>query len=647
MNDMNETSKNQLGKTESKITESKLTESQVGMDSGANSVVSFLTNAPLTNTPRQSIVSRFLVMVASVVVIGYGVSAASKIIGPLFLALFLSIILHVPLQWMQKKGCPKIIALIIVIVFTVIIFFGLSYHVAKSLNYLVAKSPEYKANLEAKIAAIDKRLERIGIAISGLTAWRMLMENKQNEANKQNEDDDNIENKIIPESQFDNNENINNSNNRFNNSIPITPKVQNPPTPPSTFTQPQSNNSQPQNLPIKNNDNLKNNYPKIDKTTPSEIVIDANNNKVNNRNDNSDNKNADKNENKTVKESDNKSADNKSGEDVKIKRTDEVVNVVAAQVTEGGNDASLTDNVNTAEAGDGEIDLPKTQGDNIRNDKSAIVTDSNLDGVGNIETTSLSEFLGAAKGGFGFLTDGNDSLSELTTNKAKQTISSKEKSQLILLDSQDVMIWLRTSLVAIREIGESAFLVLIFTIFMVFEAASFPSKVDRALGFDGPINNQHLQRISGEIRRYLFLKAISSMMSAVAATVVYWFFGVPAMFFWGLVAFFLYFIPNVGGILASIIPGLLIFMTHDWQGVVIYAVCLVGIECTIGYGIEPKMLGHGLGISTVVILLSLFTWGMLLGPIGLFMAAPLTIMVKIILQAFKESEWIATLIDRK
>jgi predicted PurR-regulated permease PerM len=259
----------------------------------------------------------------------------------------------------------------------------------------------------------------------------------------------------------------------------------------------------------------------------------------------------------------------------------------------------------------------------------------------------LSEFLGGSRVGFGFLKDDLDKTHKESQIRPKRNSQPEEKSQLILLNSQDVMVWLRTSLVAIREIGESAFLVLIFTIFMVFEAASFPKKVDRAFGFDGPINNQRLQEIAGEIRRYLFLKAISSMMSAVAATTVYWCFGVPAMFFWGVVAFFLYFIPNVGGILASIIPGLLIFMTHDWQGVAIYAVCLVCIECTIGYGIEPKMLGHGLGISTVVILLSLFTWGMLLGPIGLFMAAPLTIMVKITLQAFKETEWIATLIDRK
>ncbi len=220
----------------------------------------------------------------------------------------------------------------------------------------------------------------------------------------------------------------------------------------------------------------------------------------------------------------------------------------------------------------------------------------------------------------------------------------KEKPPLFTLDAKSVMYWAAQSLTELRRMAEGGFLVLIFMIFMIFEAAGFPAKVDRAFGKEGPINNEHFHRIAEDIRRYLFLKAISSLMSAAAATFVYWVFGVPATLF---VAFFLYFIPNVGGTLAAIIPGMLIFMTYDVQGLLLYILCLVAIECSIAYGIEPRMLGHGLGISTMVIILSLFTWGWLLGPIGLFLAAPLTIMVKIIFQAFKETEWIAILLGNK
>ena len=126
---------------------------------------------------------------------------------------------------------------------------------------------------------------------------------------------------------------------------------------------------------------------------------------------------------------------------------------------------------------------------------------------------------------------------------------------------------------------------------------------------------------------------------------VYWMFGIHTWFFWGIVAFFMYYIPNIGGTLAAVIPGIFIMMIHGPIGVLIYAVCLVTLECTIAYGIEPKMLGHGLRLSTLVIILSLFFWGFLLGAIGLFLAAPLTVMIKIILQAFPETRWLAIFLD--
>ncbi|MDR1492304.1 MAG: AI-2E family transporter [Planctomycetaceae bacterium] len=232
--------------------------------------------------------------------------------------------------------------------------------------------------------------------------------------------------------------------------------------------------------------------------------------------------------------------------------------------------------------------------------------------------------------------------SEVLQKYVSQLKQNNEPS-LIDLDPASVGYWLTKIMLEVRHLVETSFLVMIITIFMIFEASRFSEKVDRAFG-KGPITNEHFHKIACEIRRYLFLKAVSSMTSAAAATIVYFCFGVPSPLFWGLVALFLYFIPNIGGIVAAIIPGLLIFSADGAFGVMAYAVCLIAIECTIGYGVEPRILGYGLGISTVVIFISLLTWGWILGPIGLFLAAPLTIMVKIILQAFKETEWIAILI---
>ncbi|MDR2705022.1 MAG: AI-2E family transporter [Planctomycetaceae bacterium] len=477
----------------------------------------------LVPKPKPEKVYHFLVMGAATIVILAGIKAASGIVSPMLLALFMTIILVVPLRWLRNHGCPNSIALIIVLGGTVFVFSGISYFVGRSLNDFILRLPAYKTRIVQKLDQIDKQLEQYGFVLGELG------KNKENE-NPQTEVPPNSE--VSP-----------------NNGLPIpenSPKEQ-------ENLQPEKNPPKPipeSEIPVNKNINNE----RVHKNTNESVNTDVNSDL--NTDVNTDNENEDSNDSPSEKNSEKE-------------QTDEVVEPVVDEI------------------------VPVSYGE-------------------------IDKIL----------------------NKPM-----KEQPSLIALNPESVMYWVTKSLVELRHVAEGGFLVLIFTVFMVFEAARFPEKIDRAFGKEGPINNEHFHRIANDIRRYLFLKAISSLMSAVAATFVYWIFGVPATLFWGVIAFFLYFIPNIGGTLAAIIPGMLIFMTYDLQGVFLYVICLVAIECSIAYGIEPKMLGHGLGISTVVIILSLFSWGWLLGPVGLFLAAPLTIVVKIIFQAFRETAWLAILLD--
>ena len=231
---------------------------------------------------------------------------------------------------------------------------------------------------------------------------------------------------------------------------------------------------------------------------------------------------------------------------------------------------------------------------------------------------------------------------ESSESKAAEKTVSNEPTR-VEIDMEWLMSWIKWGVIELRHLAENGFFILIITIFMIFEAAKFPEKLNRAFG-KGPINNEHFHRIASEIRRYLLYKGGTNLISVTAVTIFYFWLGVPYALLWGLIAFFLYFIPNIGSVIASIIPALLVFMNGDLNALIILVVGLVIIESVIGYGLEPRILGHGLGISTVVVFLSLIFWGWILGPTGLFLAAPLTIMVKIILQAFKETEWIAILL---
>ena len=214
------------------------------------------------------------------------------------------------------------------------------------------------------------------------------------------------------------------------------------------------------------------------------------------------------------------------------------------------------------------------------------------------------------------------------------------------LDAKLVMDWIRWGVGQFGHFAENVFLILIVLMFMIFEAAKFPAKLQKAFG-GSPITNEHFHTIADDIRRYIVFKAISNALSCVTVTIFYYVIGVEYALLWGVIAFFLYFIPNIGALISAIPPLLLIFVDQGTNSAITLIVGLLIIETVIGYGIEPRLLGHGLGISTVVVFLSLIFWGWLLGPIGLFLAAPLTIVVKIVLQAFDETRWVAVLLAEK
>ncbi|MDR0704932.1 MAG: AI-2E family transporter, partial [Planctomycetaceae bacterium] len=112
-----------------------------------------------TPKPKPEKVYRFLVMGAATIVLLAGVKAASGIVSPMLLALFMTIILVVPLRWLRNHGCPNSIALIIVLGGTVFVFSGISYFVGRSLNDFILRLPAYKNRIVQKLDQIDKQLE--------------------------------------------------------------------------------------------------------------------------------------------------------------------------------------------------------------------------------------------------------------------------------------------------------------------------------------------------------------------------------------------------------------------------------------------------------------------------------------------------------
>lgn len=157
--------------------------------------------------------------------------------------------------------------------------------------------------------------------------------------------------------------------------------------------------------------------------------------------------------------------------------------------------------------------------------------------------------------------------------------------------------------------------------------------------------NQTLQEINRQVRSYLALKTVISIFTGLAFGLALRLFGVPMAFTFGVMAFLLNFVPNVGPIVASLLPIPLVIF--DPGGTLIWMVGVISVTSTIqlisGNLVEPKIMGDSSDLHPVTILLALMFWGMMWGVIGMFLATPITAAVKIMLERIEQTRPVADL----
>ena len=196
------------------------------------------------------------------------------------------------------------------------------------------------------------------------------------------------------------------------------------------------------------------------------------------------------------------------------------------------------------------------------------------------------------------------------------------------------------------QIATVSSLVILMLVFMLIEAARIPDKIKEAFK-DRDISNEYLQKIADDTWNYMKIKTIICFLTGLSTTIVLWFLQVDYAILWGLLMFFLNYIPSIGQVLASIPPILLGFLDGGLSLGIWVTVWMIVINSFWGLAIEPRYMGQGLGISSLFILLSLIFWGWLLGPVGMFLSAPLTMVLKIVLQNGPRTKWIAVLLSNR
>ncbi len=200
--------------------------------------------------------------------------------------------------------------------------------------------------------------------------------------------------------------------------------------------------------------------------------------------------------------------------------------------------------------------------------------------------------------------------------------------------------------VGLRSLGgllTNTFLILLTVIFILLEASGFPAKLRQIM--DNPAEGMaHLERFLGNVKHYMAIKSATSLLTGTVVAIWLWIVGVDYPLLWGLLALLLNFVPNIGSIIAAVPAVLLATIQLGSGGALLTMAGYLAINGLVGSVIEPRFMGRGLGLSTLVVFVSLVLWGWVLGPVGMFLSVPLTIMVKIALDSSDETRWIAVLL---
>ncbi|GAB4259670.1 MAG: AI-2E family transporter [Deferrisomatales bacterium] len=190
----------------------------------------------------------------------------------------------------------------------------------------------------------------------------------------------------------------------------------------------------------------------------------------------------------------------------------------------------------------------------------------------------------------------------------------------------------------------NTFLILLTVVFILLEVSSFPHKVRLAVR-DPEGTLERFGAVAHSLKTYLTIKTWVSLATGVLAWALLWAVGVDFPVLWAMVAFLLNFVPSLGSILAAVPPVLLGFVQFGVGRALLVAAGYLAINVLMGNAVEPRLMGRGLGLSPLIVFLSLVFWGWALGPVGMLLSVPLTMTLKIALEATEETRWLAVLLD--
>jgi len=235
-------------------------------------------------------------------------------------------------------------------------------------------------------------------------------------------------------------------------------------------------------------------------------------------------------------------------------------------------------------------------------------------------------------------------LTELVNNLAKYVPSYEEFSiQSILRSIVSITISLMANTVnGIVNAGATAGIIIVTAAFLLIDAANTPEKVDSEIGKQSELHLR-MSKLSKKLVKFIVIRAEINLITGITIALLLFIGGIDYAILWGVLIFLLGYIPYIGLVIASVPPIMLALFKYGPLGALAVILIIVIVDALAENVLFPSLMGKGLQLSPAFLFLALLYWNFVFGLGGVLLSIPLTIVLKIILESFEETKWLARL----
>ena len=212
-----------------------------------------------------------------------------------------------------------------------------------------------------------------------------------------------------------------------------------------------------------------------------------------------------------------------------------------------------------------------------------------------------------------------------------------------LVDTEQIIRWATGFLTMVGGLAGTGLFIVMVILFAASEANGFYTRLVQSLGASNPLVLRTGQ-FTQTMVRYVAMRALINLITGGLVALVLLIMGIDFALLWGVLTFFLSFIPYIGIFVATVPSVILAFAQYGLVAAILVIVAVTIINVSAENLVAPKIIGKGLSISPLVVFLSFFFWSWVLGAPGMLLAMPLTVLIIFVLQGFEETQWLAAVV---